>query len=94
MDYQHNNKSTMDTEQKSFLFFDIFSEKAPALSQPDRSRKQCERCFSVAKGKEKREKTVILVDDVITTGATTASCTEALLAAGCKGVRVVSLARD
>ncbi|MBD3239800.1 MAG: hypothetical protein GF331_04390 [Chitinivibrionales bacterium] len=39
-------------------------------------------------------KTVVLVDDVVTTGATTGTCTEALLAAGASAVRVLSLARD
>jgi ComF family protein len=37
---------------------------------------------------------VVLVDDVVTTGATTAVCTEALLAAGAESARVVCLARD
>lgn len=37
---------------------------------------------------------VILVDDIVTTGATTAECTHALLNAGAREVRVLSLARD
>lgn len=40
------------------------------------------------------EKRMLLTDDVVTTGATTASCAEALLNAGCKSVSVVSIARD
>lgn len=40
------------------------------------------------------ERPVVLVDDVVTTGATTASCTHALLAAGASAVHVVALARD
>jgi ComF family protein len=36
---------------------------------------------------------VMLVDDVITTGATSAACTEALLGAGARSVTVVALAR-
>jgi len=39
-------------------------------------------------------RSILLIDDVITTGATTASCANALLSAGCKSVRVLSLARD
>jgi ComF family protein len=39
-------------------------------------------------------KKVILVDDVITTGATTAVCAETLLHAGCKEVKVIAIARD
>lgn len=41
-----------------------------------------------------RDRIVILVDDVVTTGATSASCSEPLLAAGAREVRVLSLARD
>jgi ComF family protein len=40
-----------------------------------------------------RNMTVILVDDVITTGATIKECSKALLKAGAKEVRALSLAR-
>jgi predicted amidophosphoribosyltransferase len=36
---------------------------------------------------------VVLVDDVMTTGATAAACTEVLSAAGAREVRVVTVAR-
>jgi len=39
-------------------------------------------------------KRIIIVDDVVTTGATTAQCAQVLLAGGAAEVRVVSLARD
>jgi ComF family protein len=39
-------------------------------------------------------KNVVLVDDIVTTGATTGQCATALLDAGAKSVRVLSLARD
>jgi ComF family protein len=39
-------------------------------------------------------KRVLLADDVVTTGATTASCAEALLESGCSSVGIVSIARD
>jgi competence protein ComFC len=39
------------------------------------------------------EKTVLLVDDIITTGATIENCTKALLAAGAKKVYCLSVAR-
>jgi ComF family protein len=37
---------------------------------------------------------VVLVDDVVTTGATTGECTRELLEAGARSVRVLSMARD
>jgi ComF family protein len=39
-------------------------------------------------------KRIILVDDVVTTGATTAQCAQVLTAGGAKEVMVISLARD
>jgi ComF family protein len=39
-------------------------------------------------------KIVLLIDDVVTTGASTDAATRALLAGGCASVRVLSLARD
>jgi competence protein ComFC len=38
-------------------------------------------------------RTVLLVDDVITTGATMENCTKALLASGAKKVYCISIAR-
>jgi ComF family protein len=38
-------------------------------------------------------KHIVLVDDVMTTGATINACTKPLLAAGCKSVRVITLAK-
>lgn len=40
-----------------------------------------------------KDKTVLLVDDIITTGATIDNCTKALLAAGAKKVYCLSVAR-
>jgi len=39
-------------------------------------------------------KRLLLVDDIVTTGATTAAAAKALLDAGCASVRVLSIARD
>lgn len=41
-----------------------------------------------------QDKTIVVVDDVVTTGATVSACAMALLDAGAAGVRVLSLARD
>jgi len=39
-------------------------------------------------------RTVLVVDDVVTTGATLAACAEALLRAGAKAVSAVTVARE
>jgi ComF family protein len=49
--------------------------------------------FAVAAPARVRGRRVLLVDDVMTTGATFTACTTALLAAGAREVRVIALAR-
>lgn len=51
------------------------------------------RAFRVADGEAVRGRRVLLVDDVLTTGATAAACTRALLEAGAEEVRVLAVAR-
>jgi len=52
--------------------------------------------FTVHPGKRKllRGKNIVIVDDIVTTCATTAECARALRDAGCGTIRVLSLARD
>jgi ComF family protein len=74
--------------------------KRPTKTQTRLSRKlrlqNVRGAFIVSPGKRKyfENKNIILVDDIVTTGATTGECANALLAAGCGKIRVLSLARD
>lgn len=56
-------------------------------------KKNMRDAFTVAAPGRIRDKTVLLVDDVITTGATVHAATHALLDAGAREVRVLSLAK-
>lgn len=49
--------------------------------------------FAVKKAKNIKGKVILLVDDVYTTGATVRECSEILLQAGAKEVRVITLAQ-
>lgn len=49
--------------------------------------------YSLLPGVEVKGKRVLLVDDVLTTGATLSECARVLLTAGCKSVVAVTLAR-
>lgn len=48
--------------------------------------------FKVAEPNAFKDKNVLLVDDVVTTGATAESCMQTILASGCKTINFVSLA--
>jgi ComF family protein len=64
-----------------------------ALSR-ERRQRNLAGAFVVPRPDIVKSKSVILVDDIVTTGATTSQCAQALLDAGAKKVRVLSLARD
>lgn len=49
--------------------------------------------FSVRQPGRVNGKTILLIDDVFTTGATTGACAKALRAAGAKSIRVLTVAR-
>ncbi len=52
-----------------------------------------EQAFHVSRPQQITGRTVLLIDDIVTTGATVDACARALLAAGASGVLVASLAR-
>lgn len=60
---------------------------------PQQRKQNMQRAFAVKNADRLKGKQILLVDDVITTGATINACTRALLRAGVKGVFVISLAR-
>ena len=62
------------------------------LSGPERE-KEVRGAFFVGEGGKVKEKSILLVDDVYTTGATASECSRMLLAAGAERVDVLSLAR-
>jgi ComF family protein len=66
-----------------------------ALSKYNRS-KNIISAFTIKKEKMDliKDKNILLVDDIITTGSTCEECSKTLLNAGAKSVRVLSLARD
>jgi ComF family protein len=61
-----------------------------------RRKRNVQGAFVVSPAKRRliENKNIILVDDIITTGATTGECAAALLAAGSGIIRVLSLVRD
>ncbi|HUL21956.1 MAG TPA: ComF family protein [Thermodesulfobacteriota bacterium] len=74
----------------------ILKKKKPSLPQVNLSRVERERglrgAFHVAERKELLGKSVLLIDDVYTTGATVNECSKALVKGGAERVDVLTLA--
>lgn len=68
------------------------TESQAGLSPAER-RRNLRGAFFVPKPQAVRERHILLVDDIYTTGATARACSEALLKAGALSVRVVTLSR-
>ncbi len=77
------------------LLYRTRNTKTQTKLDKEQRQKNLANAFAVypKKGDQIRGKKLILVDDVITTGATTDLCTKVLLDAGAEAVRVLSLAR-
>jgi ComF family protein len=64
----------------------------PGLAAPERRRNLCD-AFAVASPATVRDRHIVLVDDVLTTGATADACARVLLAAGATRVDVYTVGR-
>jgi ComF family protein len=71
-----------------------FTRPQTGLKRAER-QKNVHRAFAVAESMKARmeKKRIVLIDDVMTTGATVHACVEALMKAGAAEVRVLTLAR-
>ena len=83
----------------SNLFYIPFAIKRPRHTTPQaglslkQREKNLKRAFKISNKEIIKNKIVILVDDVVTTGATVRSCSQEILNSGAREVRVLSLAR-
>jgi predicted amidophosphoribosyltransferase len=69
-------------------------ETQPQTQLPEGDRKRNVRgAFALNAGKSVRGKTILLIDDVYTSGATVNECSRSLNRAGAKEVYVLTLAR-
>jgi predicted amidophosphoribosyltransferase len=73
----------------------VLQKKRPTLPQVQLSGAERERgvkkSFHILSGEELEGKTILLVDDVYTTGATVNECSKVLLAAGAARIDVFTL---
>lgn len=78
---------------ESSLVRTLHAERHRAGMDARARRETVERAFRVARPRLVRGETVLLIDDVLTTGATASACASALNAAGARAVYVLTLAR-
>jgi ComF family protein len=64
-----------------------------AMASAKARRRNVQRAFKVPEPRRVRGKSVLLLDDVLTTGATAEACARALKRAGAARVQVLALAR-
>ncbi|APR98274.1 ComF family protein [Wolbachia endosymbiont of Folsomia candida] len=90
---------TKELSKLSNLFYTPFAIKRLRHTTPQaglslkQREKNLKKAFSMESKEIIRDKVVILIDDVVTTGATARSCSQEILNSGAKEVRVLSLAR-
>jgi ComF family protein len=68
------------------------TKQQAGLTRPQR-QKNVKNAFAANRPERIKNKSILLIDDVMTTGATLAACTETLLKAGASQVNVLTLAR-
>jgi len=85
-------------EEKEKIRHDILLRKADTPTQAGLSgskrRKNLKNAFAVQQIPEVTGKTILILDDVFTTGSTANECAKALKAADCKRVEVVTICRS
>jgi len=84
------------SEVSGIPFSDLLRRVVPTVSQTRQSRtsrwENVKTVFAVDDPEMFHKKHILLVDDVITTGATVEACGEVLLAAGCASLKVACIA--
>src|SRR5690606_23814753 len=74
----------------------VIKRVAESSTQTKKSRfarwQNVDKLFSVTQPEEIKERRILLVDDVLTTGATLEACGQELLANGCKSLSIATIA--